>query len=194
MLTYLLNISISIIFMFLIIFLPQKLNKDCKTESCFREKYFVKDAVATMVKFESRGRNTVAKYEYNYQGKSYFYFKMPFEGFDELGDQYSVIFDSINPDKSFLLIDKPIKPKDLIVITGVLTYYNFDKNEELVEVAFMYRIGNRKFERLQFFSLNYSELLKELYENKSEVQLEVCMSNANRAFLNIDLPLINERE
>ena len=167
-----------------IIAIPLIFNSKCD-EDCFREKFKSEEAEGIFVKYEMRGRTTTSKYAYLAYNTLHYINVTPIADSEQEGDKFIVLYDLFNPDNAILLRNRPILPDSLIEISGLISYLSKDSETNSVITIFDYMIEGQKIKRLQYIPIQYFEVLKEKYDSKSEVTIQVYTKDPRRSFLNV---------
>lgn len=173
-----------VVFMASIVAIPV-LTSGCKTEECFKAKYKTIEVVATLKSLSTRARTSTGEYTYEVNGKSYYTYRDPLDNFDQIGDQFYLLCDTLDPSNSFLTWRFYI-PDNLVNLNGNISYYGTTERYNHVGIVLEYYANDYKIERKQYFPIEKAEIIEKLYKEKREVVIGVAPENVRRGYLNIE--------
>ncbi len=168
-----------------VIAMPFLLNSSCDS-TCFKKKYETAITLATFIKYEMSGRNNNAVYQFKVK-EQFFTTKSSLTKYGEqIGDEFEILYDIHDPNNNYLLFENPIIPAKLIAFEGEIVKIDFFSKSRRVEVLFKYIVNEELIYRIQYFNEEYYSIIKEIYNRKLKVVIEVVPQNARRSFLNIE--------
>lgn len=162
---------------------------DPQSEAEFRTKYHAVETDCIIKRISYEGKGSTCYFTYETGKKTYSSISSQTSDFEQVGDAFKILYDSLDPENSLILYHRPILPEKLIPAKGIVSFISVEEKKDRVLVALKYSINNEELKRLQYFPVSYSDTLNKLFESKKEIDIYVVPDDVRRAYLMIgDVP------